>query len=158
MAASQACEVLEDEVQAQVIPSKSIPQGLVACMMFNPDVSPEENFEEMKRALKNVKTGQVTFAIKDTNIDDVEIKKDHYMGISDKKIICCHEDKKEAAYQLILSMIDDMTSIITILYGEDVSKDEAEEIVARIGEDHDDIDIDLREGDQPVYSFIIGVE
>lgn len=158
MAASQACEVLEDEVQAQVIPSKSIPQGLVACMMFNPDVSPEENFEEMKRALKNVKTGQVTFAIKDTSIDEVVIKKDHYMGISDKKIICCHEDKKEAAYQLILSMIDDMTSIITILYGEDVTKEEAEEVVARIEEEHDDLDIDLREGDQPVYSFIIGVE
>lgn len=158
MAASQACEVLEDEVQAQVIPSKSIPQGLVACMMFNPDVSPKENFEEMKRALKNVKTGQVTFAIKDTSIDDVVIKKDHYMGISDKKIICCHEDKKEATYQLILSMIDDMTSIITILYGEDVSKEEAEEVVARIEEEHDDLDIDLREGNQPVYSFIIGVE
>lgn len=158
MAAAQACDVIEGDVQAQVVPSKSIPQGLVACMMFNPDASFSENYEEMKRALKTVKSGQVTFSIKDTVIDGIEIKKDHFMGICDKKIICCLEDKMEAAYQLIESMIDDMTSIITILYGEDVTAEEADALVGKINENHDDIDVELREGKQPVYSFIIGVE
>jgi len=158
MAAAQACDVIEGDVEAQVIPSKSIPQGLVACMMFNPDATFSENFKEMKRALKTVKSGQVTFAIKDTIIDDVEITKDHYMGICDKKIKCCVENKFDAAYELITMMIDDMTSIITILYGEDVTKEEAEELVSRIEDEYEDIEVDLREGKQPVYSFIIGVE
>ena len=127
-------------------------------MMFNPDATFSENFKEMKRALKTVKSGQVTFAIKDTIIDDVEITKDHYMGICDKKIKCCVENKFDAAYELITMMIDDMTSIITILYGEDVTKEEAEELVSRIEDEYEDIEVDLREGNQPVYSFIIGVE
>ena len=158
MAAAQACDVIEGDVEAQVIPSKSIPQGLVACMMFNPDATFSENFKEMKKALKTVKSGQVTFAIKDTVIDDVEITKDYFMGICDKKIKLCIKDKLEAAYELIKTMIDDMTSIITILYGEDVTKEEAEELVSRIEDEYEDIEIDLREGNQPVYSFIIGVE
>ena len=158
MAAAQACDVIEGDVEAQVIPSKSIPQGLVACMMFNPDATFSENFKEMKKALKTVKSGQVTFAIKDTVIDDVEITKDYFMGICDKKIKLCIKDKLEAAYELIKTMIDDMTSIITILYGDDVTKEEAEELVSRIEDEYEDIEIDLREGNQPVYSFIIGVE
>ena len=158
MAAAKACDVIEGDVEAQVIPSKSIPQGLVACMMFNPDATFSENFKEMKKALKTVKSGQVTFAIKDTVIDDVEITKDYFMGICDKKIKLCIKDKLEAAYELIKTMIDDMTSIITILYGEDVTKEEAEELVSRIEDEYEDIEIDLREGNQPVYSFIIGVE
>lgn len=159
MAAAQACDVLEgDEVKAQVIPSKTIPQGLVACMNFNPDITPEENFREMKNSLKTVKTGLVTFAIKDTTVDGVEVKKDHFMGIKDKKIITCVVDKFEAAYQTIKSMIDSLTSIVTILFGDGVAADEAEALVARLSEEHDDIDFDLREGNQPVYSFIIGIE
>lgn len=159
MAAAQACDVLEgDEVKAQVIPSKTIPQGLVACMNFNPDITPEENFREMKNSLKTVKTGLVTFAIKDTTVDGVEVKKDHFMGIKDKKIITCVIDKFEAAYQTIKSMIDSLTSIVTILFGDGVAADEAEALVARLSEEHDDIDFDLREGNQPVYSFIIGIE
>ncbi len=158
MAAVQACEVIEGDIKAQVIPSKSIPQGLVACMMFNPDATFSENFKEMKKALKTVKSGSVTFSIKDTVIDDVEIIKDHFMGICDKKILCCVENKLDAAYELIKLMIDDMTSIITILSGEDVTLEEAEELAARIESEYEDLEVDLREGNQPVYSFIIGVE
>lgn len=158
MAAAQACDVIDGDVEAQVIPSKSIPQGLVACMMFNPDATFSENFKEMKKALKTIKSGQVTFAIKDTVIDNVEITKDHYMGICDKVIKCCVENKLDAAYELVTTMIDDMSSIVTILYGEDVSKEDAEELAAKIENEYEDVEIDLREGNQPVYSFIIGVE
>lgn len=158
MAAKQACEVCDESVHAMVVPSKTIPQGLVACMMFNPEASVEENFNEMKAALKTVKTGQVTFAIKDTTIDGIEVKKDHFMGIKGKEIACCHANKVDAAYNLIKDMIDDMTSIITLILGEDVTEEESEDLVDRILEEHDDIEFEVRRGNQPVYSFIIGVE
>lgn len=158
MAAVQACDVIEGDFEAQVIPSKSIPQGLVACMMFNPDASFEENYEEMKKALKTVKSGQVTFSIKDTVIDDIEIKKDYFMGICDKKIVCSYQNKVDAAFELINTMVDDMSSIITILVGEKVTSEEEEELLSRINEKFADVDVDVRKGNQPVYSFIIGVE
>ncbi len=158
MAAVQACDVIEGDFEAQVIPSKSIPQGLVACMMFNQDASFEENYEEMKKALKTVKSGQVTFSIKDTVIDDIEIKKDYFMGICDKKIMCSLQNKVDAAFELINTMVDDMSSIITILVGENVTNEEEEELLSRINEKYDDVDVDVRKGNQPVYSFIIGVE
>lgn len=157
LAASQACDVVEG-VNVKVVPSKSIPQGLVACMMFNPDASVDENYQQMCDALSNVTTGQVTFAIKDTKIDDVDIKKDQFMGMKNKEIICCSEDKFEAAHTLLESMLDEMSSIITLIYGEDVSDEEANAFAERIAAEHDDLDVDVRKGNQPVYSFIIGVE
>lgn len=157
LAASQACDVVEG-VNVKVVPSKSIPQGLVACMMFNPDANMEENYQQMCDALGNVTTGQVTFAIKDTKIDDVDIKKDQFMGMKNKEIICCSEDKFEAAHTLLESMLDEMSSIITLIYGEDVSDEEANAFAERIKAEHDDLDVDVRKGNQPVYSFIIGVE
>ncbi|MCH5171211.1 MAG: DAK2 domain-containing protein [Erysipelotrichales bacterium] len=158
LAASQAAEVCED-VNVKVIPSKSIPQGLVACMMFNPEATVDENYAEMCEALGNVITGQVTFSIKDTVIDDVEIKKDQFMGMkNNKEIICCRDDKFVAAKELIESMLDEMSSIVTIIYGEDVNDEEANAFADKIMAEHEDLDIDLKKGNQPVYSFIIGVE
>lgn len=157
LAASQACDVCEN-ANVRVIPSKSIPQGLVACMMFNPEADADENYEQMCEALSNVTTGQVTFAIKDTVIDGVEIKKDEFMGMKNKEIICCVKDKFEAAHTLLDSMLDEMSSIVTIIYGEDVSDEEAKVFVDEIASQHEDLDIDMRKGGQPVYSFIIGVE
>ena len=157
LAASQACDVCEN-ANVRVIPSKSIPQGLVACMMFNPEADADENYEQMCEALSNVTTGQVTFAIKDTVIDGVEIKKDEFMGMKNKEIICCVKDKFEAAHTLLDSMLDEMSSIVTIIYGEDVSDEEAKAFVDEIASQHEDLDIDMRKGGQPVYSFIIGVE
>ena len=157
LAASQACDVCEN-ANVRVIPSKSIPQGLVACMMFNPEADADENYEQMCEALSNVTTGQVTFAIKDTVIDGVEIKKDECMGMKNKEIICCVKDKFEAAHTLLDSMLDEMSSIVTIIYGEDVSDEEAKVFVDEIASQHEDLDIDMRKGGQPVYSFIIGVE
>lgn len=158
MAASQACEITDEGVEAVVIPSKTIPEGLVSCMMFNPEASFEENAEEMKEALKSVKTGQVTFAIKDTAIEGVEVKKDQFIGISGKSIVCCHESKLEAVYETIASMVDEMSSIITVIIGEDVTKKERSELEKELTEKYGDIEIDFKDGMQPVYSFIIGVE
>lgn len=158
MAASQACDVLEEGIEARVIPSKTIPEGLVACMMFNPEANMDDNEEEMKEALSSVKTGQVTFAIKDTQMDGVEVKKDHFIGISGKQIICCYPDKVKTTFEMIESMIDDMTSIITIIVGEDVTDEEKEKLESLLSEKYSDIELDIKEGQQPVYSFIIGVE
>ena len=157
LAASQACDVCEN-ANVRVIPSKSIPQGLVACMMFNPETDADENYEQMCEALSNVTTGQVTFAIKDTVIDGVEIKKDEFMGMKNKEIICCVKDKFEAAHTLLDSMLDEMSSIVTIIYGDDVSDEDANAFVEKIASEHEDLDIDVRKGGQPVYSFINGVE
>ncbi|MCF0116911.1 MAG: DAK2 domain-containing protein [Bacilli bacterium] len=160
MAASQACEVCEGDVIAKVIPSKTIPQGLVACMMFNPEEQFDANFKEMSAALESVKTGQVTFSIKDTNIDGVDIKKDDFMGIVEKSIICCKPSKVDSAFEVVAKLLDDMTSIITIIVGEDVTEKEEKELLDRINDKLpvSDIDIDVHRGNQPVYNFIIGVE
>ena len=157
MAASQACDVAED-VEARVIPSKTIPQGLVACMMFNQDATMNENESEMSEAIKNVKTGQVTFAIKDTTIDGVEVKKDQFMGLFGKQIVCCYPDKIRATEEMIDKMIDDVSSIVTLIIGQDATDEEGEIISSYIQEKFPDVEVDVRRGDQPVYSFIIGVE
>ena len=158
MASEQACIVAEDlGSNCKVIPSKSIPQGLVACMNFNSDASFEENENEMRDAITRVKTGQVTFAIKDTKIDEVNIRKDEFMGISEGKIICCEKDPVESAKKLLDKMIDDDSAIVTLLYGEATSKEEAEELAAYI-EDKYTIEVELHFGGQPVYNYIFGVE
>ena len=157
MAASQACEVVEG-VNARVIPTRTIPQGLTACMMFNEEATFEENAEEMFNAMSSVKTGQVTFAIKDTSIDGVEVKKDEFIGISNKAIVCCYKDKIDSALHTLSTMVDDMSSIITVLIGENVTEDEINTLQAKIEEKYSDVDVDIKIGNQPVYSFIIAVE
>ena len=158
MAATQACQVCDEGVEARVIPSKTIPQGLTACMMFNPEESFDANEEEMTNVLSQVKTGQVTFAIKDTTIEGVEVKKDEFIGISGKTILCSNPNKVETAKATIESMIDDFSSIVTIIVGEGVEESEVDEIVSTLKEKYEDIEFDVKNGGQPVYSFIIGVE
>lgn len=158
MAANQAAEVVTD-CHVVVIPSKTIPQGLVSSMMFNPEVEADENESEMKGALDSVKTGQVTFAIRDTSIDGVDVKKGDFMGLYGKKIEITDKNKVQACKLLLAKMVDDMSSVITILLGEDITKDEEDEITDYVTKKYgEDIDIDVKHGDQPVYSFIIGVE
>ncbi len=158
MAASQARDVVEG-VNVVVIPSKTIPQGIVASMMFNPEVDAASNEAEMNEALSSVKTGQVTYAIKDTSVDGVEVKKDQFMSIVEKKIVACGPSKVKAAMKVIEGMMDSMSSIITVLVGEDVSKDEKEALTTLVTEKYSSsVDIDIKDGLQPVYSFIISVE
>ena len=160
MAASQACEVLSGaEISARVIPSKTIPQGIVAAMQYNPELDPEEVFEDMKSALKTVRSGSVTYAIKDTEIGGVEIKKGYYMAMKDKNIVSCVKDKVQALIDLVESLMRGNSAMLTIICGEDVTSEEEKNaldaIVERFGEE---AEIDLKRGEQPVYSFLVGVE
>ena len=157
MTAQQAAIILEDEVDVHVIPSKTIPQGLSACIMFNPEVSLEDNLNEMNEAIANVKTGQVTFAIKDTNIDGVDIKANQYMALCEKEIIACVPNNVEALKETLNGLVDEDSEIITLIYGEDVTEDEVEDIESYV-EDHFEAEIECVNGKQPVYSFIVGVE
>ena len=159
MAASQACEMMsEDGVDAYVIPSKTILQGITAAIMFDPDGTKEDNFREMKAALKNVKSGEVTFAIRDTEINGLSIKKDDFIGICEKEIVVNGDSKIEIALSLLEKMVDETKSIITVLIGQDVTSEESEALAAKISSLYGDFDLDMREGGQPVYSFLIGVE
>ncbi len=160
MAANQAADVLKEEglINASVIPSKTIPQGLVAAMNFNPEMSFDENVADMNDSLGSIKTGQVTFAIKDTTIDGVEVKKDYYMALNGKQILCSVKDKADALKELIRAMADEMTSIITLIYGEDVKSEEAQALLEEFEVNYPDIEFELVAGQQPVYSFIVGVE
>ncbi|HNX16169.1 MAG TPA: DAK2 domain-containing protein [Bacilli bacterium] len=159
MAASQACEVIEDkEINVYVVPSKTIPQGITSAIMFNEDATPEENFHEMKSALKNVKSGEVTFATRDTKFGDVNVKKDDFIGIYEKDIVIDSPSKIGACRYLIDQMIDDQCSIITIIHGEDVTPEEIEKIKNYVEDKYPEIDIDIHNGKQPVYSFLIGIE
>ena len=158
MAASQACEVAPEGVECRVIPTKTIPQGLTACMMFNPEANFDDNEEEMKEAMSNVRSGQVTFAIRDTVIDDVEVKKDNFIALFGKKIVSCDPDKIQVTMNMLEEMIDESSSIITLICGEDASEEEVEKLTEMIQDKYDEVDLDVRRGNQPVYSFIIGVE
>ncbi|MBE6126417.1 MAG: DAK2 domain-containing protein [Erysipelotrichaceae bacterium] len=160
MAASQACDVMEGSgVFARVIPSKTIPQGMSSCMAFNPELTPDEIFRDMKAALKNVKSGSVTYAIKDTEIEGVHITKDYYLAMKDKAIVSCVKDKFEALNDLIDSLLGKNSYMLTVLAGEDITDEDLEKVEADLSEKYgDDLEIDVKRGDQPVYSFLIGVE
>lgn len=159
MAATQACDVMNEEVKCTVIPTKTIPQGLVSAMMYNPESDYDTNYNDMMESLSSVKSGQVTFAVKDTSFEGMEIHKDDFIGICDKKILATEKDKIKCALKLINTMIDEDSSIITIITGEDVTeaeRDALKELVqAKVG---DKVDVDVKVGLQPVYSFIIGIE
>lgn len=160
MSASQATEVVSnEEIHAYVIPSKTIPQGLTALMQFNPEVDVEENFETMKSALKSVTSGSVTYAIRDTDIDGVHVTKGYYMGLKDGKgIVTSVPSKNEALLTLAKDIVNDESSILSVFYGNDVSEGEASEASLTLQKEFPDLEIDFRKGDQPVYSYLVGLE
>ena len=158
MAALQASDVLADEVKVHVIATKTIPQGIVAASSFSPDLTDKENVKNMKDAIKHVKSGSVTYAIKDTVIDGVAVTKDYFMGITDKKIIACEKKPLNALYKLLNSMVNSDSYLITILLGEDVKDEEIQTISTRLAKKYPDAELDIRRGDQPVYSYLVGVE
>lgn len=160
MAASQACEVSDDTpVHARVIPSKTIPQGFTALLQFNQELDEKENFEAMKSALKMVQSGSVTYAIRDTDIEGVHVTKGYYMGMKDSHgIVCSVPSKQEALVSLIKNMVTPDSAIVTIYYGNDVKEEEANETLTKLEAEYPDIEIDMREGGQPVYSYLVGIE
>ena len=126
MTAQQAATVLEDEIDVIVIPSKTIPQGLSACIMYNTEADLDTNVAEMTEALSNVKTGQVTFAIKDTNIDGLDIRANEYMALQEKKITACMPNKLDALKETVSGLADEDSEVITLICGEDITKEEKE--------------------------------
>lgn len=156
MAANQAAEVIEDK-DVIILPTKSVLEGLSACINFNPDDDLESNKAAMTDAIEHVKSGSVTYAIKDTVVDGREIHEGDYMGLLEKDIVITSKDKIETAKELIRKMMDDDSEIVTLLKGEDAKDSEAEELKTFI-EDNWDVDVDLQDGGQPVYCFLIGVE
>ncbi len=156
MAANQAAQVCDDR-DIRVLPAKTIPAGLAACVMFNPSADVEENIEEMQEAIDNVKSGEVTYAIKDTTYEGLEIKENDYMGILNRAIVLTEKDCLTATKALMDKMLDDDSELVTLIYGEDATQEQAEEIAAYI-EENSDAEVEIYEGKQPVYPFIIGVE
>ena len=156
LAAQQAADVME-EYNVHVIPTKTIPQGLSACIMFNPDVEFDINLAEMNDAITLVKTGQVTYAIKDTTFEGMEIKAGDYMGIKEKDIIVSTKDKMEATKKLLDALVDADSEIVTLIYGEGVDEQQAQEVAQYIDQTYG-VEVEVNNGKQPVYSFIIGVE
>ena len=159
MAASQASDIVaEDDITVYVIPSKTIPQGIVATLSFDPEASAKENFRAMKSSLKNVKSGEVTFSIRDCEIKGVKINKDDFIGIYEKDIVCGMEDKNACLLDLLLKMIDEDSCLLTILIGEGVKREDIVSVKKDIESLYPDLNIDIKDGGQPVYSFLIGVE
>ena len=156
MAAEQAAEVLE--IPAIVVASTSIPEGLASMLSFNPEASLEDNKAAMSESLEHVQTGQVTYSVRDTKIDGVDIKKDQHMGIAEGKIITANDSKKDTLHTLISKMINEDTEIITILIGEDGTEEEVESVIEDIEGTHEDVEFEIHNGAQPVYSYLISVE
>ncbi len=157
MAANQARD-LEEDKNVVVIPSTTIPQGICAMINYMGDSSVEDNTENMIEGTKSVKTGQVTYAVRDTEIDDKTIKKGDYMGIGDKGILSVGPDRDSVIKDMVAEMVDDDSSVITIYYGEDVKEDDAETIKASLEEAYEDVEVELQNGGQPIYYYIISVE
>ncbi|MDF9866922.1 DAK2 domain fusion protein YloV [Bacilli bacterium PM5-3] len=155
LAAQQAKDVIED-IEVEVIPSKTIVQGMVACINYSPDINFEENVAAMSEALATVKSGEVTYAIKDTKYDGRKIKKNDYMGIFEKDVVANGKDRIAITKELLDKMIDD-EELVTIIYGDDVKKEDVIEIEKYV-EDNYDLEVELIDGKQSLYSFYIGVE
>ncbi|WP_342469909.1 DAK2 domain-containing protein [Ureibacillus sp. FSL K6-3587] len=156
MAAEQAVELLD--IEAAVVPSKTIPQGMAAILAFNPEASVEENKEAMTEAMASVKTGQITCAVRDTTIDGVEIHKDDYMALADGKIIDSTSNMLDAARNLLSQLVEDDTEIVTMIYGEGVSEEDVNAIVGFVEEQYPDVELEIIDGKQALYPFIFSVE
>ncbi|WP_102271500.1 DAK2 domain-containing protein [Cytobacillus massiliigabonensis] len=156
MAAQQAAEVSDQEVI--VIPSKTVPQGMSALLAFNPGANLSQNEQVMKEALQHVKTGQVTFAVRDTSIDGLEIEKNDFMGINEGKIVVKNKDKVQLAKDLLMNMIDDDSEILTILKGEDATDEDIQALVSFVENEYEDVEIEVHDGKQPLYAFIFAIE
>ena len=157
LAANQAKSLVEGK-EIFVIPTKTVPQGITAVINYVPDLSVEENVAVMEEEIGKVKTGQVTYAVRDTSIDDKEIKQGDYMGIGDKGILSAGEENKAVALEMVKEMVDEDVELISIYYGEDVAKDEAEAFGKEVEGNYPDCDVELQYGGQPIYYYVVSAE
>lgn len=157
LAAEQATYLVEDK-EVIVVPTKTVPQGITAVINFVPEKTAQENLDTMKEEIQRVKTGQVTYAVRDTNIDGHDIKQGDIMGIGDKSILCVGEELMNTTKDMITRLVDEESELISIYYGEEATEDQAEEIAAFVEETYPEMEIEVQMGGQPIYYFMISVE
>ena len=157
LAANQARDLTEDK-EIIVVPTKTIPQGISAMISFVPEKDGEENLASMTDAISRVKTGQVTYAVRDTRIDDKEIHEGDIMGIGDAGILAVGKERLQVAEDMVAEMIDEESEIISVYYGEDISEEEAEDLSNKLSEKYPDCEVELNQGGQPIYYYLISVE
>ncbi len=157
LAANQAASLTEDK-NIIVIPTKTIPQGITALINYIPDNSPEDNAARMEEEIALVKTGQVTYAVRDTVIDDKEIKQDDYMGIGDKSILSVGEELEATVLDMISQLVDEDSAILSIYYGEDMKEEDANAIAEKVEAEYPDVEVEVHYGGQPIYYYVISVE
>lgn len=156
MAANQAAEISDKDIR--VIPTKTIPQGITCITMFNPEADVEENTEELKEALEMVKTTSVTYAVRDTEVDGKEIKEGNILGLVEGKIKEVGEDPYKVAEDLIDSLVDEDSELITIFYGKDCEEEKVDALIEKLEGKYEDLDVQCYKGEQPLYYFIMSVE
>ena len=157
LASNQAASIIEDK-KLVVIPTKTIPQGITAMINFELTRNDKENEEAMLESLSTVKSGQLTYAVRDTSIDGKEIKKDNYLGLGDKGLAAVGTDMDDTALAMLAEFVDEESELISVYYGEDIDESKAEELVKKIEEKFDGVDVELQYGGQPVYYYIVSVE
>ena len=157
LAANQARDLTEDK-NIIVIPTKTIPQGITALISYVPDKTVEQNTEEMLEAMTHVKTGQITYAVRDTKIDDKEIRQGDIMGIGDKGILAVGQGIEDITVETLKEMVDEDTEIISIYYGADVTEEDAEALCERLEKLYPDFDVEINQGGQPIYYYVVSVE
>jgi len=157
LAANQAQSLVTDK-KLHVVPTKTIPQGITALINFMPDLSAEENVETMISEITNVKSGEVTYAVRDTQIDGKDIKQGDYMGIGDAGILAVNPDKEATSIEMLREMLKDGAELISVYYGQDVAEEEAQSLVTKINESFPGVDVELQYGGQPIYYYIMSAE
>ncbi len=157
LAANQAKDLVEDK-EIVVLPTKTVPQGITAVINFMPDAGVKENEEAMTEGIRNVKSGQVTYAVRDTRIDDKEIHESDIMGIGDAGILAVGRSVEETTKELLGQLVDEDSELISLYYGEEVKEEDAERFIAEVEELYPDVDVDAHYGGQPIYYYVLGVE
>ncbi len=157
LAANQAASLLEEK-NIFVIPTKTVPQGITALINFMPDSTPQENAQRMTEELANVKSGQVTYAVRDTLIDDKSINQGDYMGIGDSSILSVGKDMDTVTKDMVAQMVDENSTIISIYYGEEVNEEDAQKLAAEVEKQYPDCEVEVHSGGQPIYYYVISVE
>ena len=157
LAANQAKNLTEDK-EVYVVPSKNIPQGIAAMISFVSGRSAAENADSMEEEMQLIKSGQVTYAVRDTNMDGKDIKQGDFMGLTDKTIVSVGSDLQGTAKELIESLLDEDSELVSLYYGSDATKEQAEQLAEDIENTHEDVEVEVQYGGQPVYSYFISVE
>ena len=157
LAANQAQSLTKDK-DIIVIPTKTVPQGITAIINYMPEADVDTNIDAMKEAIENVKTGQVTYAVRDTHIDDKEIHEGDIMGIGDSGILAVGQSVEETTKEMLAQLVDEDTELISLYYGQDVQEESAENFAQEIEDLYPDVDVDVHSGGQPIYYYVLSVE